>query len=41
MAGISNAPVVTRFDEVRGEFLSEFALVANKVQQMIMVTKSA
>ena len=41
MAGLSNAPVVTRFDEVRGEFLSEFALVANKVNQMIMVTKSA
>jgi len=40
MAGLSNAPVVTRFDEVRGEFLSEFMLVANKVNQMIMVTKA-
>jgi len=40
MSGQSNAPVVTRFDEVRGEFLTEFMLVANKVNQMIMVTKS-
>jgi len=40
MAGLSNAPVVTRFDEVRGEFLSEFMLVANKVNQMVMVTKA-
>ena len=40
MAGISNAPVVTSFDEVKGEFLSEFALIANKVNQMIMVTKA-
>ena len=39
MAGLSNAPVVTRFDEVRGEFLSEFMLIANKVNQMIMVVK--
>jgi len=40
MSGQSNAPVVTRFDEVRGEFLTEFMLIANKVNQMIMVTKS-
>lgn len=40
MAGISNAPVVTGFDEVRGEFLTEFMLVANKVNQMIMVVKA-
>jgi len=40
MAGLSDAPVVTRFDEVRGEFLTEFMLIANKVNQMIMVVKA-
>lgn len=40
MAGISDAPVVTSFDEVKGEFLSEFALIANKVNQMIKVVKA-
>jgi len=40
MAGLSNAPIVTRFDEMRGEFLTEFMLIANKVNQMIMVVKA-
>jgi len=40
MAGLSSAPVVTGWDEVRGEFLTEFALIANRVNQMIMVTKA-